>query len=340
MSENSYVRPSKVFDWIFIICAGLWTAGAYIDGFAHIHLNSELETFFTLWHAVFYLGIFLTGGLLLGYLFLNYKKGYPLRFALPKEYLFSFAGVAIALVGGVGDFLWHQTFGIEEGIEALLSPTHLLLAIGGAMAVAGPLYAIWYRPKSYPIDALPTILSATYFLSVITFMLQFLHPLNLPWMAESFLAKNPLPLDFAAMLGVANILFFTILFVSFILSTVRHWLFPFGSFLVIFSLNAAAMTLMRADYYYFIITAAVAGLAIDFLYLFLIKQPRRKMSHIHLFCFLAPVAFFSVYILTILLTDKIIWSVHMWTGSIVISGIVGYLMSYLVIPSENKAPPF
>ena len=51
------------------------------------------------------------------------------------------------MLGGAGDIVWHTLFGIEAGIEALLSPTHLLLAFGGAVAVSGPLHAIWHRDR-------------------------------------------------------------------------------------------------------------------------------------------------------------------------------------------------
>jgi len=325
-----------MFDWIFTFFTGLWTAGAYIDGWAHTHLESSLESFFTPWHAVFYFGLFATGVSLVVCVWINHKKGYPLRFALPKEYIFAFIGLIISFVAGVGDMLWHLTFGIEVGVEALLSPTHLLLAIGGAVMVAGPLSAVWYRHKSHPIHSGPTILSAAYFLAVITFMFQFLHPFNMPWMAESFFLKNPIPIDFAVALGVANIVFFTVTFVGLALSTVRHWVFPFGSFTIILFINTLAATLMESAYYQFIWTALIAGILIDILYYVLIRRGQRSMHHIHLFSFWAPFILVSVYMATIYVTDTIAWSIHTWTGSIFIAGIFGYLMSHLVIPFQKS----
>jgi len=45
--------------------------------------------------------------------------------------MLSLLGVAIFGLSGGVDFLWHSLFGFEVDTEALLSPTHLSLAIGG-----------------------------------------------------------------------------------------------------------------------------------------------------------------------------------------------------------------
>jgi len=332
---HEHYPSSKIFNWIFIFFVGLWTAGAYVDGWAHINLDSSLETFFTPWHAIFYLGIIATALSLIVFLIINLRRGYPLKHALPKEYLFSLIGVGLALAGGVGDMLWHGIFGIEEGIEALLSPTHLVLAIGGAIATAGPLYAVWHREKSRPIHAGPTVLSAAYFISTITFMVQFLHPFALPWSAESFTLSHSIPFNYTVMLGVANILVLTVIFTGTILSLIKRWIFPFGSFAIILTINALAITLMKGGYYQFILSALIAGLLIDICDKILIKKNIRRMPYIHMFSFIAPFILFSTYMATIFLTDNMIWSVHMWSGVPVIAGIAGYLTSYLAIPSEQ-----
>ena len=37
--------------------------------------------------------------------------------------------------------LWHIVFGIEEGVEGLIGPSHLVLALGGSLMITGPLRA-------------------------------------------------------------------------------------------------------------------------------------------------------------------------------------------------------
>ena len=42
------------------------------------------------------------------------------------------------MAGAIGDMFWHIIFGIEVSIDALLSPTHLLLLIGALLILSGP----------------------------------------------------------------------------------------------------------------------------------------------------------------------------------------------------------
>lgn len=53
--------------------------------------------------------------------------------------------------------LWHSRFGIEAGIEALLSPTHLVLALGGMLMVSGPLRAAGFRLTDRPLPSLKVL---------------------------------------------------------------------------------------------------------------------------------------------------------------------------------------
>lgn len=39
-----------------------------------------------------------------------------------------------------------------------------------------------------------------------------------------------------------------------------------------------------------------------------------------------------------LLKGEIAWSVHLWTGSIIMAGIVGLLLSYLLVPPQLSVP--
>ncbi len=333
--ENQFAKPSSLFDWLFVIFGGMWTTGVFIDGWAHIHRASTRDSFFTPWHAIFYGGMMLTATLLLLQLAHNHANGYSLRRSLPREYFFALSGVAIALVAGVGDLLWHSIFGIEIGVEALLSPTHILLAIGGAIAVSGPFHAVWYRHKDHPLHAFPTILSASYFLSVVLFMLQFLNPFNFPWATLSFFERNVSNPEYAIGVGIASIIIFTGVYMGLILSSIKHWSFPFGSFTLILGLNVFAITVTHGEYYEFIATGVIAGLVHDILY-HILKPKQRGEKYIRLFSLLAPMILFGAYFITLFLTDRIIWSVHMWTGAIVLAGITGFLMSYLVIsPHET-----
>ena len=112
------------------------------------------------------------------------SKGHTWQRALPRGYLLSLVGAALFLLGGALDFLWHMLFGIEVSLEALLSPTHLLLATSGVLMISGPMRAAWFRlppgeARGWKVLG-PLVLSATLVLSVMTFFTQFAYPIDEP----------------------------------------------------------------------------------------------------------------------------------------------------------------
>lgn len=123
-------------DWIVTLLSAWMIDGIHLD--AWVHHQFEVETFFTPWHGVLYSGYLALAAVLVGMFAFNLWQGRTWRRSLPTGYGLSFLGVAIFMAGGVGDMLWHIVFGIEVNIEALLSPTHLMLALGGALIVSGP----------------------------------------------------------------------------------------------------------------------------------------------------------------------------------------------------------
>src|SRR3712207_6778724 len=98
----------------------------------------------------------------------------------PAGYGLSFGGGVVFLAGGLLDMLWHLLFGIEANIEALLSPAHLLLALGATLLISGPLRAGWQRPAVVRgarwSEVLPALLSLTLVLALFAFFTQFAHP--------------------------------------------------------------------------------------------------------------------------------------------------------------------
>jgi len=168
--------------WFMVAASAWFIGGVYLDGWAHNHGKVD-DSFFTPWHGVLYSGYGATAGVLLAALFRNRAAGLSWRRALPDGYAVSLFGALVFAVGGVGDLLWHTVFGIETGTEALLSPTHLSLALGGSLMAAGPLRAAWRRIDTPPagwLGWLPVLLSATVLMSFITFMSQFAHPFIWP----------------------------------------------------------------------------------------------------------------------------------------------------------------
>jgi hypothetical protein len=138
---SSYPAGGRRFDLIVSLLS-LWIlAGLYLDGSAHHHIPDLIETFFTPWHAVLYSGFAASAGLLLITQWRNVSKCYRWTHSLPKGYMASLVGAVIFMFSGGADFLWHTAFGFEVGLEALVSPSHLALAVGGVLMISGPLRA-------------------------------------------------------------------------------------------------------------------------------------------------------------------------------------------------------
>lgn len=184
IKETRRHPPSSIrFDWYFTLTATWLVGGIHLDGWAHNHIPT-LETFFTPWHAVLYSGWASVGIFLLVNLIRNHARGYPWTRALPPGYNVSFVGAALFGIGGVLDLTWHLIFGIEHSIDALLSPTHLILASSLFLMVTGPLRAAMIRlPRTALTWAAgaPAIISLAFAMSVLAFFTQFVHPFVDDW---------------------------------------------------------------------------------------------------------------------------------------------------------------
>jgi hypothetical protein len=75
--------------------------------------------------------------------------------------------------------------------------------------------------------------------------------------------------------------------------------------------------------------ALLAGLAGDLLLVRLRPSPHR-MGALRLFAFAVPFVSQSLYLLTVLLTKGLWWSIHLSAGSAVLAGTAGWLISHLV----------
>jgi len=357
VKEKTRAVSSLRFDWIMVVVSVWWLGGLFIDGWAHSNIP-QLETFFTPWHAVLYSGylavaitlivkilqnlrqsVVSTGGTALSLVMLvrNNLPGNRWTQAIPTGYELSLLGVAIFGVSGIGDLTWHIIFGIERSTEALLSPTHLGLALGIGLALSGPLRAAWRRSGGTTSwrQLGPAILSLTFTFSLLTFFTVYASPLITPWpIIDTSNSPNR---------GITDILLITALTMGCVLLALRRWRLPFGTFAFMFGLNGALMVVFSPNSLLVSVpTALPGGLAADIVYRILqpsLDQP----TSVRLFAFLVPVMFYALYFVDlaivgpIIFQGGIIWSVPFWAGAPVIAGITGFLLSYVMIPPARVA---
>jgi len=321
------------FDWVIVVL-GLWLiGGVHLDAWAHHQF--KLETFFTPWHGVLYSGFLALAGVLVGVFVRNIRQGVAWREAMPSGYGLSLVGAAIFMVGGVGDMLWHTLFGIEVGIEALLSPTHLLLAFGGALMVTGPLRAAWRRPADASrswIGFTPALLSLALLLAELSFFTAYAHPLSETIEVIGHRPSAGVDVFNLQGLGIGAILIQTAIMMGVILLAVRRWRLPIGGLTLIITV-AYGLTVSIHENFYLIPFEILAGLAIEVLYWWLKPSIERPISF-RWFAFGVPVVFYALYFLTLALTGGVWWTVHLWAGAILLSGVAGWLLSYAFLPPQ------
>lgn len=133
-------RASRRQDAMTVAAGALLVAALFSDGWAHANVP-EMEGFFTPWHAALYTGLVINAAWI-AWLAWSGRVG-DRRPVLPLGYGWGAIGVAIFAAGGLADMIWHLVLGVEVGVDALLSPSHLVLFTGGMLILTSALRSRW-----------------------------------------------------------------------------------------------------------------------------------------------------------------------------------------------------
>ena len=319
------------FDYAFVVLATIFVGGLFLDGWAHNHGRVD-NSFFTPWHAFFYGGFALTALFLLATVGIHRTRGVAWQLAIPAGYGLALAGSALFALGGVGDLIWHELFGIEEDFEALVSPTHLLLGVGMALVVTGPLRAAWHRSGSRGWHGLaPALLSGTLLLSIFTFFMMFSHPLMSIIGGRMHAEFNQ---DMGQLTGVLSLMVVAALLTGVVFVLLRRWVLPFGALTLLWGANTGAMAIVNWEvpYAWTLLGAMLAAiLACDWL-LWRAQALLPALRGLRIFAFVAPALIFGAYFLALLQTEGSRWSIHLIGGAILLPGVSAWLLSYLAWP--------
>ncbi|HUG05402.1 MAG: hypothetical protein WEE03_00790 [Chloroflexota bacterium] len=316
------------FDWLVIVASAWLLGGLYWDGWAHGY--GLPDSFWTIWHAAFYTGYAAAALVILGAIARARRREETWRAAVPAGYEGAVAGVFVFGFGGAFDVAWHAAFGIELGTDALLSPSHLVLGLGIALIVSGPLLAAWRRGASGGLAAqLPAVLSLTALLSVFTFFSLFAGPYS------GVLGSGARPSSTTLVRTLLGMYLFSGLVVGLALVALRRGTLPVGSLTVLLGANAVAMILMQGHapleiQVAFSLVAVAAG-AIGDVLLWLLRPSDSRRLQLHAFAFLLPVVYFTIYLGVVATSVGSAWTVHALTGMVTLSGVVGMLISFVFV---------
>ncbi|MGI9599287.1 MAG: hypothetical protein ACR2QK_24200 [Acidimicrobiales bacterium] len=251
-------RRSEELVYLFFV---LWTMiGLCLDGWAHRY-QPELESFFTPWHAVFYTG-FIGGSAWLARMIITRRPdAVSLRASIPDGYQLAVLGLGLFAIGGVGDGFWHTILGVETGIDALLSPTHLLMLFGMLAGATAPIRAAW-RDPALPIEVtslrrfLPVVLSAGVATTGVAFFFLYANGFSNWRMQNPYIPDQS---DAVVTGGILSTLASTVILLGPVMFILRRWRPPAGTFTVIFGIVGVFMAGLDAYRYPWQILAPVAG---------------------------------------------------------------------------------
>lgn len=286
----------------------------------------EEEGFLTVPHIIFYSAFLAIAVLITAVIVANRLEGDGWLDAIPNGYKLGLVGVFLFGIGGPSDALWHATFSAETGVEALTSPTHLMLATGSVLFLSSPARRAFgfAREELRGRTQVPMLMSAAFTFTALTIITLYGHPVfGDQWVLQG---NN-------VSLGVISIMFQAGVLAGVIAMLIRRFRLVPGAFTLILGLNGIAMTWV-GESYFLLPGIVLTGVVADVAYFGLKPTPDRDRVF-RAFLAGVPALYYALYFVSISLTGGIAWVIHIWAGSIVLAGFAGLLVSYLALPDEG-----
>lgn len=293
--------------------------GLFVDGWAHN--AGKPETFWTPWHGLLYSGFVAAAA---SFVIERRRQ----RTTIPTDRL-TMTGFLLFGAAGLGDAAWHTAFGIEEDVAALLSPTHLLLMLGGLLLITGPLRGDDTDPHASTRGwrtALPELVAVTLTVAVVAFFLQFLSAFH----AMGDERFGPGATETGQLLGVASLLATNVVLLAGVAWIVaRRERFPTGA--ITLFLGATALLLAGLDglqHVRLVAAAVAAGAVADVL--------AHRGSGSRTVLLATPATLWLAWFAIRHATWGLGWPAEYWTGVTVLAVLTGWGLHLL--PGHEAAP--
>jgi len=335
-----------LFDWSMAV-ASLWCSGGILlDAWYHFH--STVETFFEPAHGLLYAGL-LASFLFTGFaMHRNHRDGFSWPNALPRGYETTLAGLGVFLAGGVLDMIKHTLWGFEQGFNALLSPTHLMIGAGMFLIMTGPVRSALKRerPPATLVAQLPMLLALASMMELIHWGTQFvflseaermnapLDPARFPHDTFTLLSL----LYYKEGIGLLTVVVQSLLLAGFALFTVRRIRLAPGALVVLFTTGnifiAAAHSNRIGQFAAVLLASICAGAFGDVLRV----DRARGTVRPNLFAFGIPAIYWAVMLVTLAVAvGGVWWSPDVIYGSILFAGLCGSFL-YALLGAKEQSP--
>lgn len=317
------VRSDEIAGAVFT----LWiVTGLFVDGWAHN--VDKPEDFFTPWHFILYSGFVAS---VLWFAAVGVRRR-AAGTATPAPRLI-LAGYGLFALGGVADGAWHQAFGVEVDIEALLSPTHLLLMTGGLLLTTEAVRSMIARGQRAPTltTFLPAIGGLTATVAVLAFFTQF---------ASAFrVFDHDVFGGFATeqmqVVGLTAVLLTNALLVGALTWTARRWVTPRGTFTLMFGGAALLMSIESGFDQIWLAGAAVAGG-------FVADMMLARGASLRTILVVVPGVMWTSWFGMYHAVWGLGWAAELWTGAVFLAVLSGFGLSLLgttpPLDGETSAP--
>ncbi len=330
---------SLAFDYAVGICSVWISAGFFLDAWAHGHV--PVESFFTPYHGVFYSGMLAMVAVLAAF-WLRHR-------ALPPGYRFALLGIPVFLLAGIGDMCWHLLLGIEEGVDALLSPTHQCLGLGIFILASGPIRSVIHdRLNSTTFGKqFPLVLGLSTWLILVHFGTAYAFDpgagrTNAPPVADAMSQQYLTALAigyYKISIGVLIAIFQAIMMTAFALWTVGRIRLRPGCFTLFYLIGnvpaAAAFTNHTPLLGVTLVQSLAAGIVADWLVSRYDVQPELPKWY-RIFAVAVPLAYMGAYLLGTLSADGLWWDWNEALGAWMWCGVVGFALS--LIGTARRTP--
>jgi hypothetical protein len=330
-----YVRRQATLreESILTVCVSWLIGGLLLDAWAH-GSKTELESFFTPWHAVMYAGGAACAGALGWMMLRNIDRGASIRSSVPAGYDVVALGVVGLGASGIADMMWHITFGIERDLPVFFSPSHITLVCSMAMIAAGP----WARSISPsrlgdrdPHDrswakSWPAVVSVALVATAMSVITGFADALGGNVLASIELPPEMSGFGIEALLqmeGITSILMTTLLLSLTIAGIARQRRMPVGAFTVASLITAGAVcAATELTTWDIVIAYGLGGLLTDLLIRSLGDFARTRVGHVAVG---AAFAAFCAggYMLVTKARFGLNLEAEIWTGTIMWCAVLG-----------------
>lgn len=330
-------------DYAVGICTVWISSGFFLDAWAHGHV--PIESFFTPYHGVFYSGMVAVLVVLAAYALAQRARGYGWPDAFPLPYRLAILGIPIFATAGVGDMLWHRLLGVEEGVDALLSPTHQALGLGIFFLASGPIRSVVADVRSSKSLALqlPLVLGLATWLILVHFGTAYAFdpgagatdaPPPIAPFTPDYLTSLSIGY-YKLSIGVLILIFQCIVMSGFALWIAARIAPAAGSFTLLYLIgNVPAAAAFTNHTPLLAVTAAqslIAGAVADALAARFDPHPSGTFARaFHWFAVAVPMTYAGIYLCATLLADRLWWDWNVSLGAWIWTGVCGFALSLLI----------